>query len=690
MKIRNVFRLKFLLFLPVAALITVSLGFVSFLLIRNSISSIKEQNKENLQHQVQTLSKMFEREHRVKTEKIKSNLYFANHYFYTESIRFSNETYTQDVWNQVSKSTHETTLNKWFRGADLINENNALIDSAIAMFGGTMTIFQRSDSGYVRIATNVPNKDGVRAINTYIPHSSEVCQTVSSGETYFGRAFVVNDWYITAYEPIFKKDSVVGMLYVGDSEKDLDALAGILEKVHIGQSSQALVFDKNGTLIIGDTNYTDIFQYIKEAKEPVSFEFHGSTQTAAAEYFEEFEFYICIVQDDAAETRPLIRKMVISAVIIIIIALAILLIMLYFFTFERFYRYVVELKKSRSALKSTEKALQESEDRFSKLFDSTGDAIFVTNVHEDIIEVNQAACTVLGYTREELLKKKMQDIKNDVYRPLVSANRQKIYELGIYTFESVHVNKDGLEIPVEITSRVIDYKTEKLILSIARNIGTRKESEREILSTVIRVEERERERFAKEMHDGLGPLLSTVKLYVNELGSSTLEEKERKDFVNYVNELIDDSIIDIKSIANNLVPRVIHQYGLVKAVESFCEKVNNANSVDISFKTEKCEQRLDHNTELIFFRIISELINNTLKHANAKNVDITLKKESGKLQLIFKDNGIGFDAKAIMNSEQKGMGLKNIVSRIRSINGVYKIESSPGKGFEIQIEIEAL
>ncbi|MBN2728186.1 MAG: sensor histidine kinase, partial [Bacteroidales bacterium] len=144
------------------------------------------------------------------------------------------------------------------------------------------------------------------------------------------------------------------------------------------------------------------------------------------------------------------------------------------------------------------------------------------------------------------------------------------------------------------------------------------------------------------------------------------------------------------SIANNLVPRVIHQYGLVKAVESFCEKVNNANSVDISFKTEKCEQRLDHNTELIFFRIISELINNTLKHANAKNVDITLKKESGKLQLIFKDNGIGFDVETIMNSEQKGMGLKNIVSRIRSINGVYKIESSPGKGFEIQIEIEAL
>ena len=135
------------------------------------------------------------------------------------------------------------------------------------------------------------------------------------------------------------------------------------------------------------------------------------------------------------------------------------------------------------------------------------------------------------------------------------------------------------------------------------------------------------------------------------------------------------------------MPRTIHKYGLVRAMESFCEKVNKANNVIIDFRVSNIE-RIDQNLELILFRVISELINNTLKHAKAEKIEIRLEKTENKISLSFCDNGVGFDVDKIMNSEHLGMGLKNIVSRIKSINGSFKFESSPGKGFSIKVEIE--
>jgi len=227
-----------------------------------------------------------------------------------------------------------------------------------------------------------------------------------------------------------------------------------------------------------------------------------------------------------------------------------------------------------------------------------------------------------------------------------------------------------------------------LILSVVRNIGTRKETEREILSTVIRTEERERERFAKDMHDSVGPLLSTIKLYVNELKSPNLETEERTDFVNQTNEILDEAITSIRTISNNLMPRVIHKYGLIKALESFCDKVNKTNKINIQFDTKHISDRLDQNLELILFRVITELITNTLKHANAKNISIELEKSSNKIIMSFKDDGIGFDIDKIMNSEHLGMGLKNIISRIKSINGDYHFISFPDNGFQIRVNID--
>lgn len=682
------------LFLPVSFIITGVVVFMTIWFVNKSLKNYNIQLEKNLLLEAETIKQMFEREADLKLETVVQNLNIAGAIFRSMPFEISDRSFNQEIENQETGLIHNAELKHWTLDGKDLALNNDFVDSLQSMINGTSTIFQRADSGFVRISTNVLREDGRRAEWTYIPYSSPVAKVVLTGERYVGRAVVVDDSYVTAYEPIFYNDSVVGMIYYGDKEKDLGELEQILNTLNIGQSGYPFVFDKNGFLIIHPKKKgefwgeSSLFEMVKENSEGVlHYEYEGRQKTMAYVFFDRFELYIAAGVFNDEETYELKRDAITGAVITAIISIFFLLGFLYYFTTERLYRFLSELQQSRKKLHSVSKALEESEERFRKLFDSTGDDIFVTDIDENIVEVNEAACESLGYDRDELLSMRITDIKSQKYKELVSDNRQIIFERGSHTFESEHVTKAGETLQVEFQSRLVNYGDEKLILSVVRNISQRREMERQILSAVIRGEERERQRFAREMHDGLGPLLSTIKLYVNELDTSLLSESERKELIKHSNELIDDAVNSTRTISNNLMPTVIHSYGLVKAVHAFCEKVNKTNQLNIQFETENIENRLDQNMELILFRVITELINNTIKHAEAKNVRILLKKYDENLSLDFTDDGVGFVVDEIIQSDNKGMGLKNIISRVKSINGDYNFSSRPGEGFNIHIEI---
>lgn len=687
--------LKLRIFFPIAIIIILVILVVSILFVNSSIKTFNAQVKNNLRLEAKTIAKMFERERQLKLEKVKTNLKVAHNLFYDRPLKFSDRKTKIKAINQISGNTHETTINDWFLENDLLTENFSFVDSIKNLLGGTATIFQKIDSGYIRISTNVQNTDGSRAINTYIPNESPVIKAIERNETYYGRAYVVNDWYITAYEPIHTNGKIAGMLYVGNKEKDLQRLREIIYSLKIGESGYPFVFDQDGTMIMHPTiegqHWADslLFKQVKGQGEGfVNYHYLGNEKIAAFEYHKDFGFYILASIETKKENRAFIYRTILTSLVIGLITIIVLLTILYFLTAEKIYNYLRELSISKEKLSTATEALKQSEDRFQKLFNSTGDDIFVTDARGNIIEVNQASCNTLGYTREELLSMRLSDIKSAKYVSRIAENRKNILKNGIYTFESEHVTKEGNIITVETTSRLVEYNDETLILSVARNIGLRKETEREVLSAVIRTEERERERFAKDMHDSVGPLLSTIKLYVNELQSSSLADDERKDYVSQTNEIIDESINTIRTISNNLMPRVIHQYGLIKAVESFCEKVNKTNTINIEIQKRNLDERMDQNLELILFRVITELVNNTLKHARANTILVELEKNEDKVMMRFRDDGIGFNVGEIMTSENVGMGLKNIISRVKSINGDYKFESEPGKGFKIEVNID--
>ncbi len=351
--------------------------------------------------------------------------------------------------------------------------------------------------------------------------------------------------------------------------------------------------------------------------------------------------------------------------------------------------YLIGLQESQEILEITQLALQQSESNFKLLFNSTSDEIFVSAWDGRIIIVNQQACDSLGYSLEEFQGLNIKDIKSPRYKSKVDYNRSLLKAAREKTFESEHLTKAGEIIPVELKSRIIELNGREAILSISRSTIQRKELERKLLTVVIQTEEKERERFSKDMHDGLGPLLSTIKLYVNELGSHELIGEERTNFLKYINELIDEAVTSTRTISNNLMPRVIHEYGLVKAIDSFCRKVNHAGKLTISFDSHGIPADLNSNIQLILFRVISELINNTLKHAEASQIKISLNMLNPPLvKLFFQDNGMGFDIQSVLNSKESGIGLKNILSRISSISGRTDMQSKLGEGFSIEIEIE--
>jgi PAS domain S-box-containing protein len=348
---------------------------------------------------------------------------------------------------------------------------------------------------------------------------------------------------------------------------------------------------------------------------------------------------------------------------------------------------IIQIGRILYAYKRSDSERQESENRFTALFHNSSDEIYLADLKGNLLEVNKAACDTLKYSREELLKMNFKDLKTPRYISKVDENIALIVSKGTHVYDSEHVTRDGKVISLEFKSRFIQYQQKDAILTVGRDTTERRQMERRILSAVINAEEKERDRVSREIHDGLGPLLSTIKLYVNELEDESNGPEEKKELLAHTNELINEAISSSRSISNNLTPRIILDFGLVKAVESFIKKINITQKVNILFESRSIEERLDQTTELILYRIITELINNTLKHAEATKIEINMEILDGTLQLTYLDDGKGFDKEEVMKDENRGMGLKNITSRLESINGGLRIHTRPGIGTLIVIEI---
>ena len=223
----------------------------------------------------------------------------------------------------------------------------------------------------------------------------------------------------------------------------------------------------------------------------------------------------------------------------------------------------------------------------------------------------------------------------------------------------------------------------KLFKYIDRLNRQRQLLNKRILTAVLRTEEKARSRFSKELHDGLGPLLSSARMSLSAL-SREERSADQREIIDNTTYVIDEAIRSLREISNNLSPHVLNDFGLARGVQNFIDKSAAMHDAKIRFTTNLRTERYDTDIEVILYRVICELINNSLKHAACTSINLSLSQNGSELALDYTDDGRGFNPQAMMDS---GMGLSNISSRINSLGGTFGISSAKGKGMRAAIRV---
>lgn len=205
--------------------------------------------------------------------------------------------------------------------------------------------------------------------------------------------------------------------------------------------------------------------------------------------------------------------------------------------------------------------------------------------------------------------------------------------------------------------------------------------------SVMEGEEAERTRLASDLHNGLGGLLSGIKINLSSMKENAVITHDNVTAFNHALSLLDTSISELRRIAHNLMPETLNHYGLKTAIEDFCTQVAPSGRPELHFHFFGDEIRYTRELELTMYRVIQELVNNALKHSEATTINVQMFSESDRLSVQVTDNGRGFDISSAGN-ERKGKGIENIRDRITALNGKLEIWSKPGQGTEASVEFE--
>ena len=336
--------------------------------------------------------------------------------------------------------------------------------------------------------------------------------------------------------------------------------------------------------------------------------------------------------------------------------------------------------------KETELILKENEEKYKAQYDYFPIPIYTIKKIKDeffCTDVNNAAKKYPFVKTEEIINKKISDylygkeekellhILDDIFEKKQDRKIETIYE-----FKSTGVKRN--------LSIVAGFVPPDSVLLSTTDITDKRNAQQKLYHAMMNAEERERSRIAKELHDGVSPILSATKLYLQTFLNSE-NEKTRNEISKKVNSTINEAIQSVSDISNKLSPHILQNFGLSIAIQSFIEKISEATNLQFSyFYNVDC--KLDENTEVNIYRILVELINNTIKYAKAKNIVINIREKGNFIKINFGHNGKGFNIEEV-KAKTKGMGLYNLDNRINVLNGNFEIESDISSGLKVQINI---
>lgn len=343
-------------------------------------------------------------------------------------------------------------------------------------------------------------------------------------------------------------------------------------------------------------------------------------------------------------------------------------------------------------------ALNESEKRYRMLAENMADTLLLINPDGIITFATPSSREVFGIADTDILHNSLYDIID-----------MRDHGLLVHAFTILKTKEKQMGIVLRLRSdenrwtdcRLRYLTDEQKYLLIGRDISERKQEEKRqleekltqqlnLMNAVVEVQENERRRLSEELHDGIGPILSAVRMNISSTESYTDQDGKDGKLLHNATRLLDDSLMELRNLAKNLIPPALHDYGLYRALRNFCEKNDRLKDIRIQYRIKEPEWNLNSVAEITAYRVSQELINNALKYSKAANIFLEVMpmvyRSKDFLRLRVQDDGVGFEFSQNFDKE-KGMGLRNIASRVHLLGGKFVVETAPGKGSTFVIDL---
>ena len=354
-----------------------------------------------------------------------------------------------------------------------------------------------------------------------------------------------------------------------------------------------------------------------------------------------------------------------------------------------------------------EEALRESEEKYRSLVESTEDSIYLVDRNCAYLFMNKMHLSRFGMKANEVIgraygefhsKKETNEFAKRVNEIFENA-RSLSYEYrsdknGRYYIRTLSPVKDleGNIVAVTVVSKdITERKQAEEDLRQANEELSREHNQRKILSKrLIDLLEKDRRQIAMELHDHIGQTLTSIKMNLETIhGKLKPGHTELGDQMTVAQERTIQAIKDIKNVSHGLRPPMIDALGVVSSLRELCNEVQQQTDMEIHFFSRGIPKRFEEEKELAIYRIAQEALTNIIRHAQAKNVFVNLVKKDEKLSLSVEDDGAGFDYhKAMQTSGRKGaLGLRIMRERAVQLDGEFTLESQPGKGTHLLVEI---
>lgn len=324
-------------------------------------------------------------------------------------------------------------------------------------------------------------------------------------------------------------------------------------------------------------------------------------------------------------------------------------------------------------------------DKYEQLFEDSNDTFFSVNTSGYFTKLNAAGLKLLKLSKEELTNVCAHTVLKIHGNPNIETSHFKgqsstldcpikILDIGQNYIDAILSYHPIFDINNVITG----YQ------GMIKDLTRQKETESLLIRTVIEIQEAERSRIAKDIHDSIGQQLSAITFYLNTL-AKTEKNTNQSILLSKSTSALKTILSDVRNICFNLMPNTLESFGLVETVKQICRTNQSAGKLDFNLDVSEDFPLLNKYLEISIIRIVQEFINNSIKHSCTTQIDISLQHKNNSIQVELKDYGNGFDLNTI--NLNTGMGLKNVRSRVKSYNGEIKINSSHGKGTEYSIFI---